>query len=154
MRASKPNVNNSLSFSLSEFELPKAIRRSERVVAVYPLSVGEELSKTRLGRGQKERFRRSCAMCYVTTEHGRSEMKFRIIMLVRTVYFFFFFLFSLEPSAWSRGRERNTTWAQEQTPSNLFTPTLLGASIYMYIPSEQYSIVISQRKSGEFIVPV
>lgn len=22
---------------------------------------------------------------------------------------------------WSRGRERNTTWAQEQTPSNLFT---------------------------------
>jgi len=39
-------------------------------------------------------------------------MKFRIIMSVRTVF---------SSRQWSRGRERNTTWAQEQTPSNLFT---------------------------------
>lgn len=39
-------------------------------------------------------------------------MKFRIIMPVRTVF---------SSRQWSRGRERNTTWAQEQTPSNLFT---------------------------------
>lgn len=54
------------------------------------------------------------AKCYVTTVHGRSRDK------VPNYY-----AHENEPYSpsrqLSRGRERNTTWAQEQTPSNLFT---------------------------------
>lgn len=54
------------------------------------------------------------AKCYVTTVHGRSRDE------VPNYY-----AHENEPYSpsrqLSRGRERNTTWTQEQTPSNLFT---------------------------------
>lgn len=80
----------------SRFELPKATLTSKRA-SVYPLSVGEELSKMNaLGRGQRERFRRCEVLRHRST--GGPEMKFRIIMPVRTVF--------LEPSVKSRARKK------------------------------------------------
>lgn len=59
---------------LSKFELPRATQTSERAV-VYPLSVGEELSKMNaLGRGQRERFRRSEVLRHRSTGGPRDEV--------------------------------------------------------------------------------
>lgn len=84
-------------------------RASER--SSIPCQLARSCQKwTRLGADKGNDL--GAAKCYVTGAREVPEMKFRIIMPVRTVF---------SSRQWSRGRERNTTWAQEQTPSNLFT---------------------------------
>ena len=62
----------------SKFELPKATQTSKRAserAVVYPLSVGEELSKMNaLGRGQRERFRRCEVLRHRSTGGPRDEV--------------------------------------------------------------------------------
>lgn len=95
------------------FELPKAIQwllASESGRLSLVSWRGAVKDEPRADKGNDL----GASKCYVTTVHGRSRDE------VSNYY-----AHENEPYSpsrqLSRGRERNTTWAQEQTPSNLFT---------------------------------
>lgn len=119
------------SLNLSYRRLPGSSERSS-----IPCQLARSCQKwTRLDADKGNDL--GAAKCYVIGSTGGPKMKSRIIMPVRTVF---------SSRQWSRGRERNTTWAQEQTPSNLFTPS---APVREKSSSSEYSLNPERTESTE-----